>query len=84
MKKKKKSCAKLPFQNGAPIQRATLNGALEWKHRPFYGGRAPFGCPLSPGARGFAYPESIGVTPLWVCVGVGVCVVGWGCELGCL
>ena len=25
---------------------------------------APCGCPLSPGARGFAHPEPIGVTPL--------------------
>ena len=25
---------------------------------------APFGCPLSSGARGFAHPEPIGVTPL--------------------
>jgi len=26
---------------------------------------APFGCPLSSGARGFAHPEPIGVTPLF-------------------
>ena len=46
---------KFPFQDGAPIQRAILGGTLE---------RAPCGCPLSPGARGFAHPEPIGVTPL--------------------
>ena len=26
---------------------------------------APCGCPLNLGARGFAHPEPIGVTPLW-------------------
>ena len=33
-----------------------LVGTLEW--------RGSCGCPLSPGARGFAHPEPIGITPL--------------------
>ena len=55
--KKKKSCVgnngkgmlKLPFHCPYSI----LGEALEWQ----------FGCPLSPGACGFAHPEPIG-TPL--------------------
>ena len=47
---------KLPFQDGTPIQRAILGGALEWK--------GTLRVPLSSGARGFAHPEPIGVTPL--------------------
>ena len=51
-----KGMLKLPFQNGAPIQRAILGEALEWQ--------GTIRVPLSPGARGFAHPEPIGVTPL--------------------
>ena len=55
-----KGVLKLPFQNGAPIQRAILGGALEWK--------GTLRVPPQPGARGFAHPEPIGVTPLfWPC-----------------
>ena len=44
-----------------------------WKGAPFWNGNFnwntrvkghPAGCPLSPGASGFAHPEPIGVTPL--------------------
>ena len=50
----KKKCWK-----GAPFWKSNLILArtLEWTW-------APCGCPLSPGARGFAHPEPIGVTPL--------------------
>ena len=41
---------------GHLLERIILAEALEW--------RAPCGCPLSPGARGFAHPEPIEVTPL--------------------
>ena len=48
---------KLPFQDGSPIQRGDFRWSTSVK-------RAPCGCPFSPGARGFAHPEPIGVTPL--------------------
>ena len=40
-----------------------------WRRAPFWKGNLSWntiecGCPLSPGARGFAHPEPIGVTPL--------------------
>ena len=42
---------------GHLFERVILAGTLSDKG-------APYGCPLSPGAHGFAHPEPIGVTPL--------------------
>ena len=39
---------------------------------------APWGCPLSPGARGFAHPEPIGVTPLDLALRVFSLNFWWG------
>ena len=62
-----KGYAEITLSKWCPYSKGNFKwkcGVEEWKHRPFYDGRAPFGCPLSPGARGFAHPEPIGVTPL--------------------
>ena len=66
LRKKKKNCVgnngkgmlKLPFQNGAPIQRAILGEALEWQ--------GTIRVPPQPGCRRVCHPEPIGVTPLWL------------------
>ena len=44
---------------GHLFQRVILAGTLSTRVKG-----APCGCPLSQGARGFAHPEPIGVTPL--------------------
>ena len=52
-----KGCAKITVSRWCPYS----NDNFRWSTRVK---RAPYGCPLSPGARGFAHPEPIGVTPL--------------------
>ena len=47
---------------GHLFENVILAGTLEWREHQSEGG--PCGCLLSPGARGFAHPEPIGVTPL--------------------
>ena len=58
-----KGCAKITFSRWCPYSK----GNFRWRTRVK---REPCGCPLSPGARGFAHPEPIGVTPLSITTGI--------------
>ena len=52
--------------HGKVLERDTFMKFIEEYQLERLSEGAPCGCPLSPGARGFAHPEPIGVTPLFL------------------